>query len=253
MVSISVRDLGIEGKIICISMQRNGTSSVGNVLEAYGLNRVGSPVSNKRRWPIHWLNGNFEEIFKDDAFMQSEVLEDDPWWFPEFYKFLFHRFPGSKFILLDRNSDAWFKSMIHHSNGFTLGNTSIHAKLYRRENEVHWLNANVPNFGEQRVRELVLYDKAQHYMAIYEQYNREVKDFFKRVSPESLFYSNLSDPNLWTNMINWLGLPQMERTVSVSHAHKNKGVFSQENLLQSRKQWSLGRSEGSKNVPSCKE
>jgi|TARA_B110000977_G_C11071055_1_gene489564 hypothetical protein len=227
-------ELGITGKIFCISMQRNGTSSVGDFLEQYGLSRAGSPISNRSRWPLRWFDGDFESIFNDETFINTDVLEDDPWWFPEFYKFLYHRFPGSKFILLDRDSTSWFKSMIRHSNGYSLGTTALHAKLYHRENELNWLMENISEFGSQRAQEMILYDKPQHYMGVYKMYNREVRSFFSKVSPSSLFYSSLSDPDLWQNLTKWLNLPNIKGVNDSAHAHKAKGEFTQKHLLLKR-------------------
>jgi len=230
---LTLKKLGIKGKIFCVSMQRNGTSSVGDFLEQYGLKRIGSPISNKKRWPIKWLQGDFESIFNDKDFIDVDILEDDPWWFPEFYKYVFHRFPGSKFILLNRDADAWFKSMVRHSNGFSIGQTELHAKLYRRENEFNWLKENIADFGQNRSQEMVLYDKAQHYKAVYEQYNREVKAFFNAVSPDALFSEQLNDKDLWPKLAKWLKIPS-SYSITPAHAHKGKGKFTQEHLLMKR-------------------
>lgn len=191
MSRLTAKDLGIEGKIFCISMQRNGTSSVGDFLHQYGLQRIGSPVSNKNRWPLYWLDGDFDSIFTSDEFLNTDVFEDDPWWFPEFYRYVYHHVPGSRFILLDRDSDAWFKSMITHSNGYTPGITELHTKVYRRENDYYWLKDHISKFGLQRNQEMVLYDKAGHYKSVYETYNRGVKDFFKRFLLRRFFMQDL--------------------------------------------------------------
>lgn len=215
-------------------MQRNGTSSVGDFLEQWGLDRIGSPQSNKKHWPLKWLEGDFEAIFSDPDFVAAEVLEDDPWWFPEFYKVLYHRFPDSKFILLDRDADSWFKSLVRHSNGFSPGVTELHAKIYRREEEQNWLTGNVPEYGTQRHQELVIYDKAPHYIATYERHNREVRSFFAKNSPNSLFCARLNDSELWTSLAGWLGLPKLDSVDFSVHAHKAKGEFTQAHLLKRR-------------------
>ncbi|MEW6989405.1 sulfotransferase [Colwelliaceae bacterium 6441] len=231
MKNLSNKKLGIKGKIFCLSMQRNGTSSVGDFFQNFGLNRVGSPISNKKRWPLAWYNGDFEAIFNDETFIAADVLEDDPWWFTDFYKVLYHRFPNSKFILVERDADSWFKSMIRHSNGFSVGVTEVHCKLYRREDEYSWLKANIADFGTLKNQEMVLYDKAQHYCAVYERYNREVKDFFARVAPDALFTASIKDETLWGDLANWLNIPGDHENIEPVHAHKGKGVFAQKHLL----------------------
>lgn len=231
---LTTADIGIEGKIFCLSMQRTGTSSIGDFLEQFGLSRVGSQISNKSRWPHHWLAGNFDAILDDPQFIEADVLEDDPWWFPEFYKFAYHKFPGSRFILLERDSDSWFRSMISHSNGYSLGNTKIHAKIYRREPEYHWLLDNVPKFGSNRTQEMILFDKPQHYMDVYKLHNREVKSFFGAVAPNQFFTANLADKELWKNLTVWLNLPQTGEQADSMHSHKRKSEFTQEHLLVKR-------------------
>ena len=89
MIGLTLKEVGIEGKVFCVSMQRSGTSSVGDFLEQFGLIRIGSPASNKKRWPNYWLAGDYNSIFSDDDFKSADVFEDDPWWFPEFYKYIY--------------------------------------------------------------------------------------------------------------------------------------------------------------------
>ena len=69
--------------------------------------------------------------------MKYQVFEDDPWWITDFYKLLYHRFPKSKFILLERDPDKWFDSMVSHSGGLVLGNTHRHSYIYDRLEEFY--------------------------------------------------------------------------------------------------------------------
>src|SRR5690554_7497619 len=104
-----------KSKIFCLSMQRTGTTSVGKFFKEYGFKVAGWNVSNRNKWSYSWELGDFETIFNSKDFKDNQVFEDDPWWLPEFYKVLYHRFPDSKFILFTRNEDAWFNSMMNHS------------------------------------------------------------------------------------------------------------------------------------------
>lgn len=230
---IKLSDIGIKGKVFCLSMQRSGTSSVGDFLEQWGLKRAGHPLSRQQQWTQHWYNGNFEAIFNDPVFQQHEVFEDDPFWCPEFYKYVYHRVPGSKFILLTRESDAWFKSMIHHSKGYTLGQTNIHAKIYRREDELYWLEKHIPGFRGSIPKAMTLYDKSSHYKATYERHTTEITNFFKTMGSDALFTSALSDKTTWPRLKEWLNLPEKEGALMNVHAHKARGEFTRANLLQS--------------------
>jgi hypothetical protein len=232
--TMNLADIGIKGKVFCLSMQRSGTSSVGDFLQQWGLKRAGHPLSSQQQWSRHWYDGNYERIFSDPVYEQHEVYEDDPFWFPDFYKYVYHRVPDSRFVLLYRDSDSWFKSMVRHSHGFSIGRTDIHAKIYRREDELRWLEKNIPDFKGSAPKAMVLYDKAPHYKAIYERHIAEIADFFRGPRANSLFMSKLSEPDTWPKMKEWLGLPEKEGVKMSSHAHKAKTEFTKANLLKTK-------------------
>lgn len=234
--TMKLQDIGIKGKVFCLSMQRSGTSSVGDFLEQWGLKRAGHQLSRKQQWSRHWYNGNYEAIFSDPVFQQHEVFEDDPFWFPDFYKFIHHRVPDSRFILLYRDSDAWFKSMIRHSNGFSLGQTDIHAKIYRREDELIWLEKNIPGFKGTIPKSMTLFDKASHYKSTYERHIVEIEKFFHANQGSALFMSELSDVTIWSRLKEWLVLPEKDGVSMNVHSHKARSEFTNANLLQTIKQ-----------------
>ena len=102
-------------KVFCVSMQRNGTTSVGSFFRDFGYRRAGWPADEKNNWSESWYEGHYERIFSSIDFRAANAFEDSPWWLPGFYKILFHRFPNSKFILFTRDPDLWFESMVKHS------------------------------------------------------------------------------------------------------------------------------------------
>jgi hypothetical protein len=232
--SMELADLGVKGKVFCLSMQRSGTSSVGDFLEQWGLKRIGHQLSRENGWSRHWFNGNFEGIFSSKTFEEHEVYEDDPFWFPDFYKFIYHRVPDSRFILLYRDSDSWFKSMVRHSNGYTLGQTDIHAKIYRREDDLRWLEGNIAEFAGGAPRAMVLYDKAAEYKAIYERHIAEVHAFFAGPRAASLYTAKLGAPDVWPGIKQWLGLPEKEGVLMDVHTHKAKWEFTRSHLLKTK-------------------
>ena len=241
--TIKLADIGIKGKVFCLSMQRSGTSSVGDFLEQWGLKRSGHQLSRQLNWSRHWYDGNFEAIFSDSSFQAHDVYEDDPFWMPDFYKYVYHRVPDSRFILLYRDSDSWFKSMVRHSNGFSIGRADIHAKVYRREDELRWLVKNIPGFEGGAPKAMVLYDKAAHYKAAYERHLAEVESFFSGPRAKYLFLAKLADPETWPKMKEWLGLPEKEGIRMESHAHRAKTEFTKANLLRNAAEWGLERTD----------
>lgn len=195
-------------KIFCISIQRTGTTSVGEFFKYFNFRVATWGISNKNNWSIKWNNGVFESIFNSLDFKINQVFEDDPWWLPDFYKVLYHRFPKSKFILFTRDSNDWFKSMKNHSEGKTLGNTFLHCKIYRREFELYeLLNRRNMEIEEYKLDNLLGLDgKENHYRTIYELHNREVIDFFERSNPASLFVCDLKDPDKWQKLGKFIGI-----------------------------------------------
>ena len=115
-------------KIFCISFQRTGTTSVGNFFKEHGFNVQGYKKEISRKWSFLYYQGDYEAIFEDIDFKKNQVFEDNPWWLGDFYKYLYHRFPRAKFLLLTRDPDKWFDSMLNHSKRKTLGNTFLHSK-----------------------------------------------------------------------------------------------------------------------------
>lgn len=210
-------------RVFCISMQRNGTTSVGNFFAHFGYPVARWGTSKKNRWSQRWYAGDFEAIFRSGDFRSYQVFEDDPWWLPEFYKVLYHRFSGAKFIMFTRSSDAWFNSMLAHSGGKTIGNTQGHCKVYRREKEFYDQLDNNQNFdpiayGNDNLLPLTGYE--QHYRDIYEVRNREITDFFASKSPNQLFTCSLEDDHKWQKLGAFMGIEVPEAL----EVHSNKSV-----------------------------
>ena len=198
-------------------MQRSGTTSTGNWLQAHGLRRAGFSCSQKCDWTRLWLDGNFEQIFQSKAFLEADVFEDDPWWCPEFYKFLAHRFPTAQFILLERDADSWFLSLCAHSRGQNPGWTDIHAKIYRREDDLQQLISESPQLDPTAWNLLPLFSKAEDYKRTYRRHNREAKDFFKNW-PARFFSGQLEDPQVFTDVLHFLGVP-LNQAITIPHAN----------------------------------
>jgi len=192
-----------KSKIFCISTQRTGTTSVGRFFKHFGYRVADWSISNKNKWSYCWEQGDFETIFKSEDFKNNQVFEDDPWWLPEFYKVLYHRFPKAKFILFTRDSEKWFNSMLSHSRGKILGNTKQHCKVYRREEDFIELfdKESRLTYNEKEIDNLLTLDGyKEHYIKLYELRNREIIEFFKKTNPESLIHCELEDENKWEKL-----------------------------------------------------
>lgn len=199
-----------ENLIFCISFQKTGTTSVGDFFEFFGYPTGRWKHALRNQWEKSWYEGNYEAIFSSKDFKRNQVFEDSPWWFPEFYKVLYHRFPGSKFILFYRDENDWFKSMLAQSNGMsTNGITKIHAKVYRRENDFYKQVDSDPEFNTFKVdpeRKLEIKGMDEHYKSIYVRRNREVIEFFERHDRSALFACDLYDNRKWQKLGEFVGI-----------------------------------------------
>ena len=190
-------------------MQRNGTSSCGQFLKDFGYRVATYPVSSQMGWSYDWLDGNFDAIFKSLTFHSFQAYEDDPWWSPDFYKYIYYRFPKSRFILFSRDSNKWFDSMLRHSKGKNPGNTYGHSKVYQRLYDYYFNKDQCEGFNpanNQVDNLLTLEGKREHYIRVYETYNREVLDFFENHNPSRLFTGKLEDDNKWIKLGEFLNI-----------------------------------------------
>lgn len=189
-------------KIFCISLQRTGTTSTGQFFKDHGFPVATYGISWENAWTFHYWIGDYESIFQSYDFKTSLVFEDDPWWLNDFYKVLYHRFPDSKFILLERDSDKWFDSMVAHSKGKTLGNTHLHCAQYQRLKEFHETAAGYENMYKNVVDSALSLGEEQreHYTSFYNIRNLEVKLFFQHHNVTRLFNADLEDVDLWQKM-----------------------------------------------------
>lgn len=212
--------LNHKNKIFCISYQKTATTSVGQFFRDHNFRVAGWSVSRKNRWPEKWYKGDFEGIFNSEDFKINQVFEDTPWWYPEFYKILFHRFPDAQFVLLERDANAWYDSLVNHRK--TRGGPDHpyrHCKAFRRE---HML-PNFFSFSRTNVKSKDAFPDfsetlRQHYTQIYKNKNKEVREFFEVMDPKRLFYSKLENQNLWKDLGNHFYI-KVSKEYDV---HKNK-------------------------------
>lgn len=213
-------------RIFCISMQRTGTTSVGRFFRDFGYDWAGWPADQRNEWSSSWYDGDFEHIFSSEDFRSANAFEDSPWFFPEFYKILFHRFPNSKFILFTRDANTWFDSMVKHSNGDIIGKANFHTKIYRRELEYYELlsKGKINPITENQVfskKKMKLTHLREHYKSIYYLHTIEVKDFFQRHSPASLFVGSLDDSKKWVKLGDFLGFKVPDNYISFENRSIN--------------------------------
>lgn len=217
--------------LFCISMQRSGTTTVGDWLESHGLVRAGHPTSARLRWTLHWFRGEYEAIFDSPEFQAADVFEDDPWWCPDFYKLLAHRFPNARFILLTRHVNAWFDSLCHHSGGRNPGPTALHARIYRREHDLQALLQHQPHTDPLQPGLLSILHHEAHYKSIYLRHNAESKQFFAAM-PKRLFTGALDSPQTLLDLCAFVGVDH-NPAIAIPRSNARTAAMVQ-NLAQTR-------------------
>lgn len=209
-------------KIFIISFQRTGTTSTGKFFRNHNYRMAGYGKSRQNDWTLKWFKGDFNKIFKSLDFKSHQVFQDDPWWCGDFYKVLFHRFPNSKFVLMERDVDRWVESMMNHSNGKSLGNSYRHSKLYRREKEYYNLIKKNDNPYSSDYDNLLELNESHrdHYKNIYQLQIREIKEFFNQFGNERLVYIKLEDQKKWKKLGDYFGFNVSDNY----NIHVNKGT-----------------------------
>jgi hypothetical protein len=192
-------------RLFCISMQRSGTTSVGDWLESHGLVRVGYPTSARLGWTRLWMQGEHDAIFRSPEFQRAEILEDDPWWCPGYYRVVADRFPEARFILLTRDPAEWFESLCHHSGGYNPGWTDVHARIYSREADLRALVADRTDIDPSQPGLLSIIGHEAHYRAMYERHNAAALAFFAGM-PGRLFTGRLEDSQTFVDLCDFAGV-----------------------------------------------
>lgn len=199
-------------RVFCLSFQKAGTTSVEVFLRSLGYPVAGWPIAEKNGWYKKVSRGQSASIFSSPDFQCHQAFADTPWYFPGLYIELFLRFPDSKFILLERDPAEWFESLRIFFRGKRLEDDLFHARVYSREQPF------VESSRAGRRLTIEPHD-AEHYMAVYCEQNRAVREFFGRVAPDNLFHGDLSDPGLWDDLAEFLG---EENTVGAVHANRRR-------------------------------
>lgn len=161
-------------KVFCIGFHKTGTTSLEVALRKLGYRVRGSlgtrdpDIASK----VHEMA--YAMVPAYDAF------EDNPW--PVLYRELDERFPGSRFILTRRPSEAWIRSQV---KDFATSETPMRRWIYGE-------NAGCPE-GNEAV-----------YVARYERHNREVLEYF-RGRPDDLLVIDFPNADGWGPLCRFLG------------------------------------------------
>ena len=178
-------------RVFCIGWHKTGTSTLGLALIKLGYSVLGCRLDM-----VHPLRlGEVDPVL--DVGGQYDALQDVPW--AALYQELDERYPGSKFILTERDETDWLESASRH-----FGSTEI--PLHQ------WL------YGQGR-----LAGNEELYLQRYRQHNVAVRQYF-RGRDESFLTMNLSRGDGWSELCEFLGQPWP--SCSFPHSNKSPAKFN---------------------------
>jgi hypothetical protein len=96
-------------KVFCLGWLKTGSTSLGDAMRRLGFKHCGWDVDIWREWR---QNGNIRETIQFAKNFES--FDDLPWNHTGLLEHLDKAFPESKFILLERDGESWFRSMQIH-------------------------------------------------------------------------------------------------------------------------------------------
>lgn len=163
-------------KVFCIGFQKTGTTSLYAALTALGY-KTAAVVG--RDWSAERLEAEGAELCIATA-KNFDAAQDMPW--PLFFRELDAAFPGSKFILTVRDSEAWFQSIEKH---FGANPDEMQAFVYGKE-------AAAPAGNRER------------YLEVYARHEREVRSHFAD-RPHDLLIMDLEAGDGWAALCDFLG------------------------------------------------
>lgn len=173
-----------DGKIFCIGSSKTGTSSMGHSLGALGLNhlRGGWRVAN-RLVPLI-VDEKWDEFYsKIDEY---DSFDDIPFSHGNLYKLFSEKYENSRFILTERPTDIWLRSIERQLTNITEPQTPLEKCEHFHWTGLYW--HILEQYGDIRFPE-----DAEHMMEVYEERNNSIKEFFE--SSDRLLVLDIAEEN----------------------------------------------------------
>jgi hypothetical protein len=161
-------------KVFGIGFHKTATTSLGEALKYLGYRVTGPDGVNDPNIAVA-----AEELVYKLA-EHFDGFQDNPW--PIFYRELDRVFPGSKFILTIRPTEAWIKSILNHARDI---DTPMRQWIY--------------GVGNPKGHEAL-------YIGRYEHHNREVLQYFCN-RPDDLLVLDITAGDGWEKLCPFLGAP----------------------------------------------
>ena len=195
-------------KIFEIGVSKTGTTSLGRAYEILGFRHKGvSKIISKKFYKSEPYDYNilFEVIDRYGAF------QDSPWHNCD-YKILDKRYPGSKFILLERDDESWIRSLEYWSSPIL------------NEDWETWLDEYDKNTIDKRWktdRDNLIKEKLDWKHLKY----RGIKEYFKN-RQNDLLVMNICDGEGWEKLCSFLNKPVPDVPFPKENVTENYNIIS---------------------------
>jgi hypothetical protein len=116
----------LKPRVLCVGFQKTGTSSVGVALRQLGFSHFGYDQDLEAARGL----GDLERCLAWAEHFDS--LDDLPWFSPDFVASYRLRFPGSRYVLLERDEQEWVQSYLRFFGAICSPQQALHR--YRNHN-----------------------------------------------------------------------------------------------------------------------
>ena len=183
-----------KSKVFEIGVKKTGTSSLGAAYRSLGYKTAGWDPALFHEWSH---TKNHDCIIK--ACEKYDAFQDGPWHGCDF-RVLDQNFPGSKFILLERDDSSWIKSLERHeSPALNVNNINT-----------DWLQDRWVTDRDAYINEMITFKN--------EKYDR-IKEYFKDRPGDLLILNIFEEENPYVRLCDFLNI---EHIPSRSFPHVNK-------------------------------
>ncbi|HER41284.1 MAG TPA: hypothetical protein ENO10_08705 [Salinimicrobium catena] len=195
-------------KIFCIGANKTGTTSLKKAMDELGF-VVGAQITAENLVD-DWAQRDFRRIIK--YCKSAEFFQDAPFSFEFTYIVMDHAFPGSKFILTERDSpEQWYNSVVRfHSkmwgkDGNLPTKKNLQEAKYIYKGRPWHMNRMLNTTPEDDI-----YNK-EILMQRYIDHNKSIKYYFRH-RPGDLLVINVADDDSYTKLCEFLGVERKRDT-----------------------------------------
>ncbi len=216
-------------KFFYLGLQRCGTKSFGDFFLKNGLRVFSWRDIDRLKIQDLWFEGRWLDILKSGIFEDYDVFEDGPFMDPVFAKFLSQCIPDSRFAYFHRPASDWYKSMVTHSFGATLGDLRQHCYIYDRLEDLHFLQREI---GKD-LKKLNLIGMKAHYEGVYERHHHQVLEKFSNIEDTRFYCDDLYSEDKFDRMCKKFEISLPDQSDQLSHKTRRTfvGVVSDHDYL----------------------